>query len=435
MYQEKLMKNRVLPVSLALVISFFCIPVFSATLEEKLEILQREIDELREEVVRLKAGQPPASPKQQAEPDGGQAVPSPTASSAAVGSATTLGGYGELIYNNYRDEEKKDQLDFRRFVLFLGHKFNDRLRLYSELEVEHALVEGGEESGAVELEQAFLEYRINDALNLKAGAFLVPIGILNETHEPPTFFGVERNEVESRIIPSTWREAGIGVHGTVFKGLRYDAGVVSSLDAGKFARPDRAIRSMRTELSEASAHDFAFYGALNYRGVPGLLVGGGVFSGNTGQNGVTDSALKNVDARLTLWDVHAQYRLGGLDLQALYARGSLGDADKVSAAAIAREGDSALVAPKSFYGWYGQAAYRFALGEDKEIAPFVRYERYNTQDSVAKGFLADPKNNEKVTTFGLNFKLHPQVVLKADYQDFKEDNTKDRFNLGVGYMF
>ncbi len=150
---------------------------------------------------------------------------------------------------------------------------------------------------------------------------------------------------------------------------------------------------------------------------------------------MTDSALKGVDARVALWDLHAQYRLGGLDLQALYARGTLGDADQVTAAAIARSGDPSLVAPKSFYGYYAQAGYHFGIGQDMDLAPFFRYERYNTQSSVPSGFSADPKNDERVTTVGINFKPHPQVVLKADYQDFKEDNKKDRFNLGIGYMF
>lgn len=436
------MKKLISALCFCLAIGTMSSPVFAASVEEKLEILQKELDELRAEVARLKAQQQTGQPAQaQPGPEGQAAAPTTPGQPAqdkftlAAPGASTFGGYGELIYNNYRDSEVKDQIDFRRFVLFFGHRFNDRLRFYSELEVEHGLVEGGEESGAVELEQAFLDYRFNDAFGVKGGAFLLPIGILNETHEPPTFFGVERNEVETRIIPTTWREAGIGVHGNVFNGLTYEAGIASSLDAGKFERPDRAIRSMRTELSEAAAHDFAYYAALNYRGLPGLLVGGSVYTGNTGQNGVTDSALKGVSGRVTLWDVHAQYRIGGFDLQGLYARGSLGDADKITEAAIARSGDDTLVAPKSFYGWYGQLGYHVPFGADMEIAPFLRYERYNTQASVPSGFSADPKNNERVTTLGLNFKLHPQVVLKADYQDFKEDSKKDRINLGIGYMF
>jgi Phosphate-selective porin O and P len=404
-----------------------------ASIEQKLEILQKELDELRSEMAKMKSQQTaPAANAQGAQGSAPTSATPGTMMGLASGS-NSFGGYGELHYNNYKDGDKKDEIDFHRFVLFYGHKFNDRLRFYSELEVEHALVEGGD--GAVELEQAFLDYRINDAFNVKAGAFLIPMGILNETHEPPTFFGVERNEVESRIIPSTWREAGVGVNGEIVNGLRYDVGITSSLDAGKWGEPEKGIREMRTELREAAAHDFAFYGALNYRGLPGLAVGASIFTGNTGQNGVTDAALKGVSGRVMLWDVHAQYRLGDLELRALYARGTLGDADKITAAAIARSGDSSQIAPSSFWGYYAEAGYHFRLGDEMELAPFARYERYNTQASVPSGLTADPKNNERVTTFGLNFKLHPQVVIKADYQDFKEDSKKDRFSLGLGYMF
>jgi hypothetical protein len=402
-----------------------------ASIEQKLEILQKELDELRAEVARLKSQQ--AAPQAGAKSEAASAPTSQSATGSLAAGSNTLGGYGELNYNNYRDSDQKDQIDFRRFVLFFGHKFDERLRFYSELEVEHALVEGGE--GAVELEQAFLDYRINNAFNLKAGAFLIPIGILNETHEPPTFFGVERNEVETRIIPSTWREAGVGLNGEIVPGLRYEAGITSSLDAGKFGEPEKGIREMRTELREAAAHDFALHGALNYRGIPGLSLGASVFTGNTGQNGASDPALKKVSGRLLLWDVHAQYRRGGLELRGLYARGSLNDADKITAAAIARSGDSSQIAPETFWGYYAEGGYHFRLKNDMELAPFARYERYNTQAKVPAGLSADPKNNERVTTFGVNFKLHPQVVFKADYQDFKKDSTKDRFNLGVGYMF
>ncbi len=435
------MKKLTLAIALSTALGLGAGPTLAATIEEKIDILQQELETLKAELVKLKGQQQTPASAQSAEAQGpsqgsGISFAGAEGSAAArnaIPGSSTLGGYGEMIYNNYRDGDVKDQLDFRRFVLFFGHKFSDRLRFFSELEVEHALVEGGE--GAVEVEQAYLDYRINDAFIVKGGAFLIPMGILNETHEPPTFFGVERNEVERRIIPSTWRENGIGVHGEIAQGLHYDVGVVSSLDAGKFGGPDVGIREMRTELREAPAHDFAFYGALNYRGIPGLSVGGSLFTGNTGQNGVTDSALKGVNARLTLWDVHGQYRLGGLDLQALYARGKLGDADQVTAAAIARSGNASEIAPSAFWGYYVQAGYHIPVGAEMEVAPFVRYDRYNTQASVPSGLSANPKNNERVVTVGVNFKLHPQVVLKADYQNYKEDNSKDRFNLGLGYMF
>ncbi len=397
------------------------------SLQEKLEILQKEIDQIKEQMGKLR----PAAPAATA---GSSYSAVPTGAQAAPG-ATTIGGYGELVYNRFRNTDvNNNQADLRRFVLFFGHRFNGNLRFNSELEVEHA-VASADDKGEVEMEQAYLDYRLNDALNIKAGLFLIPLGILNETHEPPTFYGVERNFVETRIIPTTWREGGVGLHGVVGPGFNYDVGITTGFDSGKFDDPSAGIRSAHQELSQANANDLSWYGALNYRGTPGLLLGGGIFSGNTAQNGASNPLLKGVSARVTLWDVHAKYSAGNLDLQGLYARGTLSDADRVTNALIAASGDPALIAPEAFDGWYAQSAYHVWKRNDMDLAPFIRYEQFNTQKEVPAGFTADPLNNERVITAGLNFKLHPQVVLKADYQKFRTDSTKDRFNLGIGYMF
>ena len=399
------MRNNL--ITLAIVCAFGSQQVIAAqpSLEEKLDMMQQEIEALKAQ-------------------SGGK-----TASGHGVGGAsnTTIGGYGEAIYNNYKDDNVADQADLRRFVLFFGHKFNDRLRFNSELEIEHAWIEGGA-GGEVAMEQAYLELGLNEKMNARAGLLLVPMGILNETHEPPTFYGVERNQVESLIIPSTWRELGLALQGEAIPGLEYNFGVSTSLDSGKFDKPAKGLRESRSAGGEAAANDLALFGALNYRGMPGLLVGGSFFRGNTGQDGASNAALKGVDGRLMLMDVHAKYSVGNLELQTLYARGTLGDADQISAA-------TGETAPKSLKGWYGQAAYHVWQQGDMDVAPFVRYERYNTQASVATGYTADPLNDETVTTVGVNFKLHPKVVLKADIQNFKQNNLKDRINLGVGYMF
>jgi hypothetical protein len=375
------------------------------SVEEKIEVLQREIDQLKTQMGERPAGQ----------------------AAAARESNTIVGGYGEVIYNNFRHSDRTDRADLRRFVLFFGHRFNDRLRFNSELEVEHGFIEGGE-GGEVAMEQAYLEYGLTPRTNVRAGLMLVPLGILNETHEPPTFFGVERNQVETVIIPSTWRELGVALQGEAAPGLEYNVGLSTSLDAGKFEEPDKGLRETRSGGGEAAANDLGLFAALNYRGIPGVLLGGGLFTGNTAQDGASNAALNGVHGRLTLWDVHARYAARGWDLQALYARGALGDADAISAA-------TGEVAPKSLYGWYVQAAYHVWKSGDLDLAPFARFERYNTQQSVADGLSPDPLNDERVATLGVNFYVHPQVVLKADFQNFRADDTKDRLNLGVGYMF
>ena len=396
----------------------------SASLEQKLDQLQKEMESLKKQLAEEKATR-----NQQV-----AAVQSAVQTTQAEASATTIGGYGEAVYNNYRDGSVKDQADLKRFVLFLGHRFNDKLRFYSEMEVEHALVEGGQ--GELAMEQAYLEYTLNPAVNLRAGLMLMPLGILNEVHEPPTFYGVERNEVESRIIPATWREMGVGLQGQLADGLEYNAGIASSLDASKFENASSGIRSMRSEGFKAAANDLALFAGLNYR-QPGWLVGTGVFSGNTAQNGVgasPSSALQGKGARLTLWDVHGKLSLGDLDLQALYARGSLGDTLAINQATGLAPGSN-QAAPQSFWGWYGQAAYAIWKKAEMRLSPFVRYERYNTQASVDSAYTTNPLNDETVVTLGANFNLSREVVLKADWQNYKQDNRKDRFNLGVGYMF
>jgi hypothetical protein len=396
--------------------------VAQASIDQKIDALQQQIEELKSEVARLRSAKPPP-----------EAAPAPAAASAAT-SSTSIFGYGEFNYNRFRDSERTSRADLRRFVLGFGHRFNERLSFNSEVELEHG-VASAEDRGEVEVEQAYLNYQVNDALNVKGGLFLIPLGILNETHEPPTYYGVERNEVETRIIPTTWRELGVGLHGLVGQGLRYDVGVTTGFNIGKLDDPAFGVRSAHQEGQLADARDLSLYGALNYR-APGLLVGGGLFTGNTGQNGQSNALLKGVNANLTLWDVHAKYSAHGWDLQALYAAGRLGDADRVNAAILASSA-APFAAPRSLSGWYAQAAYHVWRQGDFDLAPFVRIERFDIrqQEDAANGLLQDPNNSERVRTIGFNFKVHPQVVIKSDYQRYSTDRSKDRFNIGLGYMF
>ena len=410
-------RNTILMLAITSAFSSQQVVAAQPTVEEKLEIMQQEIDALKAQSKNSSTGHSTTG-------HGGSGK-------------TTIGGYGEVVYNNYSDGRKKNEADLKRFILYFGHKFSDRVKLVSELEVEHAKAD--KEGGEVAMEQAYIQYGLSDTMNTRMGLMLMPMGIVNETHEPVTFYGVERNEVETRIIPSTWREIGVALQGEAGEGLEYNFGISTTPDASRFgsSSASKGFRDMRTSGRQVAANDLGLFGALNFRGVPGLLVGASIFSGNTAQDGnggTPKAALVGADAKLTLWDVHAKYTLGALDLQALYAKGKLSDTAQINAAASLATGSN-KAAPESFYGWYGQAGYRVWQDGDKDVTPFVRYERYNTQESVAAGYTTDPLNDETVTTAGVNFRLHPQVVLKADIQNYKADNLKDRFNLGVGYMF
>ena len=379
----------------------------ATSVEDKIEILQQEIEALKDQIAQ-------SEPKNRA---GGM---------QSFVDRTTIGGYGNINYNNFSGgATEKDKIDVQRFVLFFGHKFNEMVSFKSELEIEHA-VSSADDEGEVAVEQAYLDFHFNDKFNAKAGLFLIPLGLLNETHEPTAYYGVERNEVETRIIPTTLREAGIGAYGEIVPGVNYQLNVHTSFNAEKFDDPLFGIRSAHQEGALAQAEDLAVSGALNYTSINGLLVGGAIYTGNTGQG---NRAIGN--ARLTLWDVHARYQSGNLDLRALYARGHLGDAANIKVV-------TGFDAPSSFYGWFTEAAYHVWKSGDMDLAPFVRYERYDTQASLPDGNFRVAGSDNRVVTVGANFWPHPGVVLKADYQNFdKKDGDRGdrRFNMGVGYAF
>ncbi len=343
----------------------------------------------------------------------------------------SIGGYGEGNYSHKVTGDDPDRADLLRFVLYTGYKFSDRWLLNAEIEFEHSTTEG---EGSVSVEQAYLDYLYDAPINARAGLVLIPLGFINEIHEPVYFHGVNRPEVERRIIPTTWRELGAGVFGSSFsEDLQYRAYATTSLNAAGFNSD--GIRDGRQQGSEALAENGAGSARLDYtpHQVPGLLVGASAFVGNTGQD--QDFAGSSVNGLLSLWDLHGQYRNYGLELRALAAFGSI---DNAAALSIANES----TVPDQFDGWYAEAAYDvmpYLLGGETSqyLAPFFRYEHYDTQGSVAPGFVRDLTKDIDLYTVGLSYKPHPQIVLKFDYRNFdpREGEHPDDVNFGLGFIF
>jgi hypothetical protein len=320
---------------------------------------------------------------------------------------TSIGGYGELHYNG----GDTDEIDFHRFVLYFSHQFNDKLRFHSELELEHALA-GEDAEGEIELEQAFVEYDFTDKLQGRAGLFLVPVGILNETHEPPTFFGVERNIVETNIVPTTWWEGGLAGRAVLGRGFSADLAYTSGLDVSTTGSSAYLPRSGRQKVSEAVAKNAAVTGRLKWTGVPGVEL---ALTGQY-QDDITQGA-QGIDA--TLLETHAAVRRGPWSLRALYARWDLGGEQPK---AIGRDEQ---------YGWYVEPG--FILGTRAgDVGLFARY-------AVVDNSAGDSTDSKlKESTVGINYWPHPQVVLKADYQWQEAPSgvtEDDRINLGLGLMF
>ena len=202
-----------------------------AALKQALAAQQEQLDALTAALESQMSAQPSAvsstatGATMSGAPQSNTTTLSPSPFSGLQTGQTSLGGYAEAHYNNLNGDtaaQDKTEIDLHRFVLFFGHQFSEDVRFYSELEVEHAVAGEGAD-GVVELEQAFIEWDYMRGHAARAGVFLMPVGLINETHEPDTFYGVERNNVERNIIPTTWGEAGIGASGEVLPGLSYNA--------------------------------------------------------------------------------------------------------------------------------------------------------------------------------------------------------------------
>jgi len=352
-----------------------------------------------------------------------------------VEAGVSIGGYGEGLYQDFdatRDNGartgKASEADFLRGVLYFGWKFSDRIVFNSEIEFEHASTgEGGEAS----VEFATIDFLLNAPVNVRAGLLLIPVGFINEMHEPPTFLGARRPDVERNILPATWRENGAGLFGEAGP-FSYRAYLVNGLDASGFTAGS-GLRSGRQDGSEAKARDVALATRLDYRGIPGLTTGVSWYTGESGQ-GADDAAGTVIGARVSLYDLHAEYRLRGLQARGLWAAVTLDQAAEVSA-------KWGQVMGARMNGWYLEAGYDLLAFQGEKtrqaLTPFVRYERYDTQDRVASGLVTTGVNDVKVVTVGAAWKPIFNLSVKAEWQDFDraDGSGADQINVAIGYLF
>ncbi|MGH1472443.1 MAG: porin [Cellvibrionaceae bacterium] len=406
---------------------FFAVSVHAQTptTEELWEIIQKqqaEIESLKQSVTKANSQIKETEVKVAATANAVENTV--TSVSSSTKEKTSIGGYGELHYNNLKTNEDSpshdDEIDLHRFVLFFNHEFSDSVRFFSELEVEHSLVGEGK-NGEVEIEQAFIEVDLNEKHKAKTGLFLLPVGLLNETHEPNTFYGVERNNVEKSIIPTTWWEAGLGLSGEFLTpGLSYDFAMHSGLNSWN-GSAFRGVRSGRKKVSEAPADDFAYTGRLKYTGIAGLELAATLqHQGDLmqGESFLTlGGEVKGISANLL--ELHAAYQKGPFAVRALYAQWNIDD--EVENLPSGSGADKQL-------GWYFEPSFKV----NEKLGFFTRYSFWDTN----AGDSTDSRFHQ--ADIGVNYWLTPDVALKADYQvvdaTSKSDETRG-FNLGVGWAF
>jgi hypothetical protein len=374
-----------------------------------------------------------AAPAGYADTAAGPPAPSPS-------SALTFTGYGEAVYTAPTDGSNEAVADLRRIVFGAGYQFDERTRFEAEMEVEHAIASADDE-GEVAIEQAYISRELGRDMRLQAGLFIIPMGIINERHEPPTFYGVDRPFVETAIIPSTWRDGGLSLQGDTAVGLQWAAGITTGFalanwDPASADGIESPLGSIHQEMSFAKAADLSGFGSVRYTGVPGLALGAAVFTGGAA-SGAPDSFPAD-DAWATLWSGHVRWTPGDWELTALYAEGHISDTADLNLTFI---GNPTLV-PKRFWGAYGQVAYRGWSVGSMRVEPFLRYEQVNTAAEYAdigEGLTPAALPTMTAATFGTTLRLTPDVVFKLDYQDFHDAPPElglvDRFNLGVGYMY
>lgn len=387
----------------------------------RIAVLEKQIGALAEEVAGLKADHAVVD----------EEITAIKAVSQA-GSPLRLGGYGE-IHANFGD---KDLFDIHRLVMYAGYDFNDWIKLNSEIELEHAFVNDGS-GGEISIEQLYVDFLLSDAVNVRAGRMLAPMGIINQYHEPTLFLGVERPNVEKYIIPSTWSVDGVGFFGAPLSWLNYEIYGVAGLDGSKFD-DSNGIRKGRIK-ERADLGDPAVTGRIDLFPLVNadLPAGQDLRLGFSGYCGGTDNVNKgggnSVNNTFRMLSADFEYDVCRFRFRGVVAHGKNSNTEGLNTA-FGKDAADAI------FGWYLEGgvsvlpeSWKTGRFEQADLIPFVRYEEYDTQHRAASGTVKDPANDRTEVTVGVNVPLTPQFVLKGDYQ-FRKD-MKNQFNLGMGWIF
>jgi hypothetical protein len=400
--------------------------------------LERRVQELEEQVRQMKeAAAPPVPlPTPPAEPEREALAPlvvvSVEQSIAGPNREIRLPVSGYMDFHLNKDRGDPFQADFHRFVLLFGHSFSDRIKFWSELEVEHALVEGQEESGEVALEQAYLDFLIKPYFNIRAGMVLAPVGIVNERHEPPAYNGVERPFVETTLIPTTWRELGFGFTGDLGRGFRYRAYLASSLDASRFDA-ENGIAEGRANGFDASFRNPAKVGRLEYLGVRRLALGASFYSGHAGFR------TPGINPLVTIADFDGRYRWKRFDLRGIFVVTWIGQARELNRRGQLVSGVNPNVASEMRGYYLEPAAHVLPRTFAHDLVLFARYEKYNTQQRMPAGYTPLPQFDRHSWVMGVTYKPHPDIAVKFDYAVNRNAShvvqAVDGINLGIGWWF
>jgi len=345
---------------------------------------------------------------------------------SGIPQGVTIGGYGEVLYN--KPDNLNAEIDVQRLVVLFGYKFDDRVQFVTEIEFEHVK--------EVYVEQAFVNYSISPKLNLRAGLMLVPMGIVNEFHEPTTFNGVERPSIDNKIIPTTWREIGIGASGRIDNiGLRYQAylfnGFLSHDGVSGKLKGANALRGGRQKGAESTMSNINIAGKLDYYGVNGLRIGVSGYNGKTSAVDVQNQIVGS-EIGVSMVGFDGRYSYKKFSARSQYTFASFSDTDLYNELTRSDLGSE-------IYGYYLETGYNFLPVTNKQrLVGFVRYENFDTHHSVESNITKNNAYHRKEWTYGFSYHLAPGSVFKIDYQSKSTNSLNSpfgQFNMGVGVWF
>ena len=399
--------------------------------EVDLEELQRRLDILAAEVERLRSGDAPAVDLTQGDPRALGLAPS-AAATYERDRGVSFAGYGEMLYEGFSATDEAGQpsgrgaqFDFLRAIIYTGYRFSDRFLFNSEIEIEH--------SDEIFVEFAYIDWLATEHLGVRGGLLLLPMGLVNEFHEPTVFLGSARPVTEQRIIPSTWRENGGGVHGSAGR-FAYRAYLVNGLDAMGFSAT--GIRRGRQKGSKAKASSLAFVGRLDVTPTPGFFVGASLYTGGSGQAEILIDD-QRFDVRTTIVDLHGQAQLRGFDVRGLFAAAHIGDAAELNHVLGLTDQTGVAEWMRGGYLQFGYDLMSQLASTGGALTPYYRWERVDTQASMPIGFERALTTDNTFNTLGLELKPIPNIVVKIDHgwASNAAETGVNQFNLSLGYAF
>lgn len=357
-----------------------------------------------------------------------------------------IGGYGQLDYNQplEKDVYKNGVLDVHRMVLLFGYKFNERTNFITEIEFEHV--------NEAYVEQAFLNYKINKWLNFRGGLMLIPMGITNEYHEPTTFNGVNRPMVDTKIIPTTWRELGAGFTGSFNEiSLKYQAYVVNGFNGYNGTAQvngNDAFRKARQKGIKSYISSPNLTTKVDYYGIRSLNIGGSLYIGNT-QSTIYNSISRSDAAlvakadssvlKMTMTALDAKYSHHGLQLKGQLVYAALNNTEAYNT--FAKNANTNKGIGSAMMGYYFEVGYNVFQQtkiDESELIPFIRYESYNTQQKTDGVTLKNDLYDNTLIVTGLGWKITPGAIVKADIE-FAKNAASGKFaktlNFGIGVWF